>query len=108
MGVNKVILLGNAGADPRMYYPAKDQALASFPLATNERVGDSERTEWHNIVMSGRNAQLAEKYLRKGSRIYLEGKLRTRLYTDKLGIERRITEIYADNFEMLGRDGSTS
>lgn len=104
MAVNKVILLGNAGNDPRMYYPEKDAAMALFSLATNERIGGSERTEWHNIVMTGKNAEFAEKYIRKGSRIYLEGKIRTRSYTDKLHIQRSITEIYVDTFELLGRN----
>jgi len=106
MSVNKVILLGNAGSDPRMYYPSKDMPVASFSLATNERIGDSERTEWHNIVLNGKNASFAERYIRKGSKLYLEGKLRTRTYTDKLGIQRNVTEIYVDTFELLGRSNS--
>lgn len=103
MSVNKVILLGNAGSDPRMYYPSKDAAMALLSLATNERTTDSERTEWHNIVMTGKNAEYAERYIRKGTRLYIEGKLRTRSYTDKLQIQRNITEIYVDTFEILGR-----
>lgn len=103
MAVNKVILLGNVGADPRMYYPERNHAMATFSLATSERFGETERTEWHNIVMMGKNAELAEKYIRKGTRLYVEGKLRTREYTDKLNIQRRITEVYVDNFELLGR-----
>ena len=104
MSVNKVILLGNVGADPRMHYPTKDNQMAFFSLATNERNGGIERTEWHNIVMTGKNAETAEKLIRKGTRLYLEGKLRTRSYTDKLGIQRYITEIYVDTFELLGRN----
>lgn len=77
--------------------------MALFSLATNERVADSERTEWHNIVMIGRNAEYAERYIRKGTRLYIEGKLRTRSYTDKLHIQRNITEIYVETFELLGR-----
>lgn len=104
MSVNKVILLGNAGADPKMHFPTSTTQIAFFPLATNEReAGSVERTEWHNIVMTGNFAEQAEKYIRKGSRLYLEGKLRTRSYTDKLGIQRTITEVYADYFELLGR-----
>lgn len=103
MSVNKVILLGHVGADPRMHYPTKDNQLAFFSLATNERSGGIERTEWHNIVMTGKNAETAEKFIRKGTRLYLEGKIHTRNYTDKLGIQRSVTEIYVDNFELLGR-----
>ena len=103
VAINKVILLGNAGSDPRMYYPEKDSAMALFSLATNERIGSSERTEWHNIVMTGKNAEYAEKYIRKGTKLYIEGKIRTRSYTDKLHIQRNITEIYVDIFEILGR-----
>lgn len=104
MSVNKVILLGHVGGDPRMHYPTKDNQLAFFSLATNERNGNMERTEWHNIVMTGKNAEAAEKFIRKGTRLYLEGKIRTRAYTDKLGIQRNITEIYVDAFELLGRN----
>lgn len=104
MSVNKVILIGNAGSDPRMHYPEKDSAFAFFSLATNERIGNAERTEWHNIVMVGKHAEYAERYIRKGSKLYLEGKLRTRSYNDKMGIQRNITEIYIDNFEILGRN----
>lgn len=105
MSVNKVILLGNVGVDPRMHYPTKDHQLAFFTLATNERsAAGVERTEWHNIVMTGRNAETAERYIRKGTRLYIEGKLRTRPWTDKMGIQRTTTEVYVDNFELLGRN----
>ncbi|MCM1005073.1 MAG: single-stranded DNA-binding protein [Prevotella sp.] len=103
MSVNKVILIGNVGNDPKMHYPEKSSAFAFFSLATNERIGQVERTEWHNIVLSGKGAEYAERYIRKGSKLYVEGKLRTRTYTDKMGVQRYITEIYADNFEILGR-----
>lgn len=104
MGVNKVILLGNAGSDPKMHFPTSDTQIAYFSLATNETAqGGVARTEWHNIVMTGKGAEQAEKYIRKGARIYVEGKLRTRSYTDRLGIQRTRTEIYADYFELLGR-----
>lgn len=103
MAVNKVILLGNVGSDPKMQYPDKDNAYARFPLATNERLGTVERTEWHNIVMSGRLSEQAERYIRKGTRLYLEGKLRTRTYNDKYNIVHYITEVYVDTFEILGR-----
>lgn len=105
MSVNKVILLGNVGADPEMRYPEKDVAVAYFSLATNERRGQSqtEVTEWHRIVLHGQNARVAERYIRKGSRLYLEGYLRTREYTDKFQISRRITEVIGEKIELLGR-----
>lgn len=103
MSVNKAILLGNTGADPRMHFPDKENAFAFVPLATNERIGATERTEWHNLVFTGDQARAAEKYIRKGTRIYVEGRLRTRQYTDKTSITRNITEIYVDFFELLGR-----
>lgn len=105
MSVNKVILLGNVGKDPEIRYPQKDFPVAFFSLATNEIVGadGAQITEWHNIVLTGPNAEYAQKYIRKGTRLYLEGKLRTREYTDKFNIARRRTEVYADTFEILGR-----
>ena len=103
MGVNKVILLGNVGRDPEVRHPEKDMTIAAFSLATSETRGGSEITEWHNIVMVGRLAELAERYIRKGTRLYIEGKLRTREYEDKMKIRRWRTEIYADSVELLGR-----
>ncbi len=106
MSVNKVILLGNVGKDPDIRYPAQGQTVATFPLATNERTGGAqaaERTEWHNIVMWGKHAEIAEKYIRKGTQLYIEGKIRTRAWEDKNQIKRYVTEIYVDNFELLGR-----
>lgn len=103
MSVNKVILIGNVGSDPKMHYPDAGNVFAFFSLATNESVGMSERTEWHRIVMTDRNAEYADRYIRKGTKLYLEGRLRTRSYTDKMKIQRTITEIYVDNFEILGR-----
>ncbi len=109
MSVNKVILLGNVGRDPDVRYPSQGQTVASFPLATSDRAYTTssgaqvpERTEWHNIVMWGRNAEIAEKYIRKGTRLYIEGRLRTRNWEDKNKIKRYVTEIYVDSFEMLG------
>ena len=80
-------------------------AVAYFSLATNERYGSSqtEITEWHNIVVTGQNARLAERYIRKGTRLYLEGRLRTREYTDRFKIARKRTEIFADFLEIVGR-----
>ena len=109
MSVNKVILLGNVGRDPDVRYPSQGQTVASFPLATSDRAYTTssgtqvpERTEWHNIVMWGRNAEVAEKYIRKGTRLYVEGRLRTRNYEDKNKIKRYVTEIIVETFEMLG------
>lgn len=109
MSVNKVILIGNVGRDPEVRYPQQGQVVASFPLATSERARTSpngaqipERTEWHNIVMWGRNAEIAERYIRKGTKLFVEGKLRTRTWEDKNAIKRYITEVYVDNFELLG------
>lgn len=108
MSVNKVILLGYVGSDPEMRYPQKDFPVAYLTLATNERQANSatEITEWHSLVMTGQNASLAERYIRKGSRIYVEGRLRTREYEDKFKIRRKKTEIYVDRIELLGRAGS--
>jgi len=109
MSVNKVILLGNVGRDPDVRYPSQGQTVATFPLATSDRAYTTssgtqvpERTEWHNIVMWGRNAEVAEKYIRKGTRLFIEGRLRTRNWEDKNKIKRYVTEIYVDSFEMLG------
>lgn len=111
--VNKVILLGNVGKDPDVRYPSQGQCVASFPLATTERGYTAangtqypERTEWHNIVMWGRNAEVAEKYIHKGTQLYIEGKMRTRSYDDRNQIKRYITEVYVDTFELLGRPQS--
>ena len=110
MSVNKVILLGNVGRDPEVRYVAPNQPIASFSLATTEHaftnsagVQVPERTEWHNIVMRGRNAEVAERYIRKGTQLYLEGRLRTRTWEDRNQIKRYVTEVYVDTFELLGR-----
>ena len=110
MSVNKVILIGNVGRDPDVRYTAPGQPVASFSIATTERGYTAsngtqvpDRTEWHNIVMGGKNADIAEKYIRKGSQLYIEGKLRTRTWEDKNQIKRQVTEIYADTFDFLGR-----
>ena len=110
MSVNKVILLGRVGRDPDVRYVAQNQPVASFTLATTDRaytnangVQVPERTEWHNIVMWGKNAEVAERYIRKGTQIYLEGRLRTRAWEDRNQVKRYITEIYVDSFELLAR-----
>ena len=98
MSVNKVILLGYVGNDPEMRYPEKGRSIAFVSLATNERYAGSEAeiTEWHRLVMGGHNAEIAERYIRKGSRIYVEGKLKTREYDDKFKIRRRVTEVIVE------------
>lgn len=109
MSVNKVILLGNVGQDPRIRY-VETVPLAEFSLATTERAYHNaegieipERTEWHSIVMRGRNAETAEKYVRKGAKLYIEGRLRTRVWEDRNAIKRNVTEILVDYFEILAR-----
>lgn len=107
-GVNKVILVGNLGKDPEIKYLEGNIARASFTLATTEAFKDKagnriEQTEWHNIVMWRTNAQNAEKLLKKGSQIYLEGKIQTRQWNDKDGYKKSVTEIVADTFKILQR-----
>lgn len=104
MSVNKVILLGNIGRDPEIRYPEKDRPVAFASLATNESTGNGiELTEWHNLVFYGQLAQMVERYVRKGTQLYIEGKLSTREYTDRLNINRKRTEIIVNFFEILGR-----
>ena len=105
--MNKVILMGNAGKDPEIRYIGT-RPVATFSLATNERprkLQDGtevpERTEWHNIVMFDGAAEIAEKYIRKGTRMLIEGKLRYRIWEDRNAIKRTVTEIYVDNFDIL-------
>ncbi|MBO4995560.1 MAG: single-stranded DNA-binding protein [Muribaculaceae bacterium] len=109
MSVNRVILVGNVGRDPSIRYVGSCQ-LAEFSLATTERaytnaagVSVPERTEWHNIVMRDKAAEFAEKYIRKGSKLYIEGKLRTRVWVDRNALKHNITEIYVETFDVLGR-----
>ncbi|MCJ8164790.1 single-stranded DNA-binding protein [Pontibacter sp. E15-1] len=105
--VNKVILIGNLGKDPEVRHLEGGVSVARFPIATSETFKDKsgqrqERTEWHNIVVWRGLAEVAEKYLKKGNPVYIEGKLRTNNYQDKEGIQRYSTEIVADNMTMLG------
>jgi single-strand DNA-binding protein len=109
MSVNKVILVGHAGKDPEIRYIEKGLAVANFSLATTERGYTSQsgvvvpdRTEWHNIVAWRGLAELAEKYIRKGSELYIEGKIQTRSW-EKDGIKRYTTEIYAETINLLGK-----
>lgn len=106
-GVNKVILVGHLGKDPEVRYLEGGTAVANFTLATSESYKDKngnkvDQTEWHNVVVWRGLAQVAEKYLKKGQLIYVEGKLRTRSWDDKEGNKRYTTEIVADNMTMLG------
>ena len=106
-GVNKVMLIGNLGKDPQVNYLDNGVAVANFSLATTENYKNKEgdrvsQTEWHNIVLWRGLAEVAEKYLKKGSSVYIEGKIKTRKWEDKEGITRYSTEILGDNMTMLG------
>jgi single-strand DNA-binding protein len=107
-GINKVILVGNLGKDPETRYMPNGKAVTNFTIATSESWKDKqtgeqrEQTEWHNIVMFERLAEIAAEYLKKGSQVYIEGKLRTRKWQDKEGRDRYTTEINANEMQMLG------
>jgi single-strand DNA-binding protein len=107
-GVNKVILIGNLGKDPEVRYSPNGQAVANVTLATSESWKDKnsgekvEKTEWHRIVFWGRLAEIAGEYLKKGSQIYIEGRLQTRKWQDKDGHDKYTTEIVANEMQMLG------
>ena len=113
-GINKVILVGNLGKDPETRYMPSGSAVTNLTLATSEAWKDKqsgeqqERTEWHKVAMFGRLAEIAAEYLRKGSQVYIEGKLRTRKWQDKEGKDRYTTEIVADEMQMLGSKGGGS
>ncbi len=109
-GVNKVILVGNLGADPEIRQSPNGSVVANLNIATGEAWKDQqgqlqERTEWHRVVMFGRTAEIARDYLRKGSKLYLEGRLQTRKWQDKNGQDLYTTEIVAQEFQMLDRAG---
>lgn len=106
--MNKVMLIGNVGKEPVVRYYDHDQAVATFPLATTERgytlqngTQVPDRTDWHNIVLSRGLAKVAEKYVHKGDKLYVEGRIRYRTYDDQRGIRHYVTEVYADNMELL-------
>lgn len=107
-GINKVILVGNLGNDPEVRYSQSGTAMTSISVATSESWKDKtsgeqqERTEWHRVKFFGRLAEIAGEYLKKGSQVYIEGKLRTDKYTDKAGVEKYSTDIIADEMQMLG------
>ncbi|MGB8433401.1 MAG: single-stranded DNA-binding protein [Burkholderiales bacterium] len=109
--VNKVILVGNLGADPETRYSTDGAAITNIRMATTDRWKDKgsgemrEQTEWHRVVFFGRLAEIAGEYLKKGSPVYVEGRLRTRKWTDKEGHDRYSTEVTADNMQLLGSRG---
>ena len=110
-GVNKVIIIGNLGADPESRAMPSGASVANLRIATTESWRDKqsgeqqERTEWHRVALFGRLAEVASEYLRKGSQVYIEGSLRTRKWQDKQGNERYSTEIVANDMQMLGGRG---
>jgi len=109
-GVNKVILVGNLGSDPEVRTTPGGQRVANFRLATsrswnNQEGQRQEKTEWHSIVVWGKQAEIAERYLQKGKQIFLEGRLETRSWQDKDGQTKYKTEVICENFQMLGRAG---
>ncbi|MFV0418982.1 MAG: single-stranded DNA-binding protein [Dysgonomonas sp.] len=116
MSVNKVILIGNVGKDPDVKYFDNGSVVANFTLATTERGYTAangtqipDRTEWHNIVCWRGLAKVAEQFVKRGTQVYIEGKIRSRTYDDANGMKRYVNEIYADNLELLGsrrREGS--
>src|SRR6201991_3466641 len=112
--VNKVILVGNLGADPEVRYLPSGDAVANIRLATTDRFKDKtsnefkELTEWHRVAFFGRLAEIVNEYLKKGSSVYIEGRIRTRKWTDQSGQERYSTEIVADQMQMLGGRGGAA
>ena len=110
--VNKVILIGNLGRDPETRYTTGGDAITNLNIATSEQWKDKngekqEKTEWHRVVLFGRQAEIAGEYLKKGRSVYIEGRLQTRKYTDKDGVEKYSTEIVGDRMQLLGsREGS--
>ena len=113
-GINKVIIVGNLGQDPETRYMPSGSAVTNISVATSESWKDkqtgeqNERTEWHKVVMFDRLAEVAAEYLRKGSQVYIEGKLQTRKWQDNAGNDRYTTEIVASEMQMLGGRGGGS
>jgi single-strand DNA-binding protein len=108
--LNKVMLIGNLGKDPEVRYTASGTAVASFSIATSERFkgksGDwEEKTEWHNVTLWGRLAEIAGEYLAKGKTVYIEGRLQTRKWQDRDGKDRYTTEVVGDRMQMLSGKG---
>ena len=111
--VNKVTLVGRAGQDPKIRFTGDRAAVASFSVATNESWKNQEgqiqdRTEWHRAVLYGKMAETASQYMKKGSMVYVEGRLRTKEWEDQNQNKRKTTEIMCDNFTMLGRRGDSA
>jgi single-strand DNA-binding protein len=110
-GINKVIIVGNLGKDPEVRYSANGAAIANLTIATSEQWTDKqsgqkqEKTEWHRVVMFNRLGEIAGEYLKKGSQVYIEGKLQTRKWQDQSGADRYTTEIVANEMQMLGGRG---
>src|SRR5215203_4890533 len=105
--VNKVILIGNLGRDPETRYTTGGDAVTNLNIATTEAWKDKggekqEKTEWHRVVLFGRQAEIAGEYLKKGRSVYIEGRLQTRKYTDKEGVEKYATEVVGDRMQLLG------
>jgi single-strand DNA-binding protein len=106
--VNKVIIVGNLGKDPETRYMPSGDAMTNIAVATTDKWKDKasgeqkEQTEWHRVSFFGKLAEIAGQYLKKGSQVYIEGKLRTRKWTDKDGVEKYTTEVIADSMQMLG------
>lgn len=112
MSVNKVILIGNLGKDPEVRHTAGGRAVARFPIATSEVWNDAEgnrqeRTEWHSIVVWGKQGETCAQYLAKGRQVFVEGSIRSRSYDDKNGTKRYVTEIVAQRVRFLGGGGGT-
>lgn len=111
-GINKVILIGNLGSDPEMRYLPSGSAVSTLSIATSESWKDKtsgeqqERTEWHRVVLFNRLAEIAGEYLKKGSKVYVEGSLKTRKWQDKNGVDRYTTEIVAGSMQMLDTRGA--
>ena len=110
--LNKMMLIGNLGKDPEVRYTTSGAAVASFSIATSERFKNKsgeweERTEWHNVVLWGRQAEVAGEYLAKGKTVYIEGRLQTRKWQDKDGRDRYTTEVVGEKMQMLGAKGDS-
>ncbi|WP_300698387.1 single-stranded DNA-binding protein [uncultured Bacteroides sp.] len=115
MSVNKVILIGNVGQEPKVTYYEGGNCVAQLSLATTDRAYTlqngtqvPERTEWHNLIFQKRLGEVVDKYVHKGDKLYVEGKIRTRSYDDQRGIQRYVTEIFVDNMEMLSSRGAAA
>lgn len=103
--LNRVILIGNLGKDPDIKYSQAGLAIVNFSLATTEKIKEEQKTEWHNIVVFGKLAEVCGKYLSKGKQVYIEGRIQTEEWTDKDGVKRYTTKIIANQMIMLGVKG---